>query len=909
MKSKAANPGPPERRAASAPGAGATGGLRPAALLLLVVLALGVSCQGQQPRTGTREAPPGEPPGIVDPARLLERPPPEAALPGGPGLTYSTDTLYFDGKAVHLWSGELPYYRIDPAVWGERLDAAKAAGVRFITAYVPWNLHEAREGRFDFDGSGGDPRTNLVGFIELVAARGMYFIPKPGPFICAEVHHGGIPDWVTDQDPEVVMRDFQGRPVLFRQDGTPLPDHLNTVYLQRVYRWYRALYTQVLSRYQHPRGPVVALQVENELLYSTSGLASPFAWGYTAAVQGLYRRWLAETYGSIGHYNEVHGTKRGEFAEISAPRPAEWRFRRPSDWLVFQDWVRFKDWYGAAVLRRYVAMLRSLGVTVPLYHNAGMLEDEAPMNFGSVSQEVWLGVNFWLHPNPMYSDASYVRGSRRLKQLRGSQPTRPSIAPEVNWGWGRGDEADFLTRYTLPYTKATNVYPLSDSTDAGTLGGVPYSTSRQPYPGEAPIDAQGNLRPAYRRLQRLVRYTDSEGQDFAEAQPLSAIGLASYAPYNAAALYTGYGRARAAALNRVFLSAISTNEFLQAVMKGLVEQDAECAVVDLQHGVTGFPGDKSMLIVLSQEFMDTSAQSALARYVRAGGVLVLMPTVPAVDLDLRPAPLLRRELLPGLVVTDSRRLAGHREFIAEGSGLRFAGSRVVHNLGLTGGGWSILARSEGGEIVAAERREGRGTVAYIGTYTTDPVLYLWLARKAGVTARYAYCEDAEVEVVPIANPRSGATYLFVLNRSPMARFEQIRALDPTLAGGWHSFATEVGGHSISILKVREGRLQSASLCGGEAGAFLSSESQRIVFPRAAQADLLRRQNGDLLLWADRATDVLLGDVGEGNSAPVKVVTEDGRTVAATRVGAELRFHYDPAGNVASLYRLSRGGAP
>ena len=76
---------------------------------------------------------------------------------------------------------------------------------------------------------------------------------------------------------------------------------------------------------------------------------------------------------------------------------------------------------------RYAGILTDLGVNVPLYHDAGMLEDEPPLGFGRISRELWLGVNFWLSPHPLASFQSYVRGVRRLKQLKGSQPDRPVL--------------------------------------------------------------------------------------------------------------------------------------------------------------------------------------------------------------------------------------------------------------------------------------------------------------------------------------------------------------------------------------------------------------------------------------------------------------------------------------------------
>jgi beta-galactosidase len=819
------------------------------------------------------------------------------------GLEYSADTLYFNGQPVHLWAGELPYYRVDPALWDQLLEAARAAGVRFISAYVPWNLHEPVEGRFDFNGAGGEGRRNLVRFIELLAAKGMYFIPKPGPFICAEVQHGGLPDWLTRKHPEILMRDQHGRKVRFRQDGTVLPDHLNPTYVEYVRRWYSELYEQVLAKYQYAGGPIVALQVENELLYSTSGLADPFSWGFTPVVEELYRNWLRGVYGDIRSYNKDHGSAFVDFIDIRPPKSRDWRFRRLSDWLVFQDWVRFKNWYGAAIVRSYADILQDLGVSVPLYHNAGMLEDEAPMAFGALSGEIWLGVNFWLNPHPMYSTSSYVRGVRRLKQLRGSQPDRPSITPEVNWGWGNAGEFDFLTRYTLPYSKATDIYPLADGSSSGALNGRPYSTSPEPYPGNAPIDDLGNPRPAYQRLLRLIRYTDSEGETFARAQPVSSISIAAYTPYNTPMLYTTYGRRRSAELENVFSSAVGSNEFLQELMVGLIDRDAEFDIVDLQGGSLEVAAHRKLLIVLSQEIMEEAAQAALVDYVDGGGTLVLMPTLPSVDLTLRPLSLLKESLLPELTVEETRSLEKPQEFRTEEEGRTFSGSRVAHRLKIDDPACRTLATTVDGNIAAVEKTVGSGKVIYLGTYCTDPDLYIWLARRERIPIRYAYSDLPRIETVPIFNLEAGVIYLFLLNRSGRAVSAQVHYRDHPSSKRWRILSASVGGHSVSILKVREGALESASLYGGGRGIVVRSDALALSVDRATAADLLGRGSGDLLFWADRPTEVCLEGLAGDGRRWARVLNAAGAELPAVVTEGGIRFSYWPSGQKMEYYRI------
>jgi beta-galactosidase len=827
----------------------------------------------------------------------------------GPGLSYSADAVLLAGKPMYLWSGELPYYRIPPDQWADRLEKARRAGINVITAYVPWNLHEYAEGRFDFTGESGDGRRNLVGFIELIARMGMEVILKPGPFICAEVRHGGIPDWLTAGHPEIIMKDAEGRDVRFREDGTPLPDYLNETYVAFVSRWYQALFDSVISRFQHGRGPIVALQVENEMIYSTSELSDPFSWGYTESVTALFQQWLEKTYGNISRFDLLHGMALNGFSAVTPPRRQDWEKASGQSWLLVMDWLRFKEWYGAAVLKRYAGILTGLGVHVPLYHNAGMLEDEPPMGFGRISKELWLGVNFWLRPHPLASFQSYVRGMRRLKQLKGSQPDRPAFAAELNWGWGSAEEFDFLTRYTMPFSKATNVYTLADGDSAGTLNGRSYSNNREPYPGSAPIDVQGNLRPAYWRLSRLTHYTLGEGERFARALPLSAITLGCYPPYNYPSLLGRPGRDAARAFREWFPVPLGANESLQGIMQGFIESDMEYDVVDLRWASAAELAKRRMIIAFTQGAMDDGTQQALIDYVAGGGTLVLFPTPPSLDLEGRADSRLRDSLLAGLEITAPSPGTGPRSVRFSGYPDSVQGKFVTWTVADPLGQAKVLGVDARGSVVAVEKPFQKGKIIYIGTYIDDPGLFRWLAEREGLTARYAWSNDRAVEVVPIADPETRDTYLFAMNRGFFAREVTITSREASNQNTSLAITTRVAGHSCSILGVSRGRLVSASLNGGpDTAAWLGTTG--IGANGAAELDMVRRGPGEIDVLADRGTRVTLGlplpDVKE-----VRVTNAAGIEIPFKIAGNVLSFAYEPQPGAADYYRIqfSEGSGP
>jgi len=150
-----------------------------------------------------------------------------------------TDFL-LDGQPFQVISGALHYFRVHPEHWADRIQKAKAMGLNTIETYVAWNAHEPR--RDEWDATGWN---DLGRFLDLIAAEGMHAIVRPGPYICAEWHNGGLPVWLTSI-PGIGLRRSE-------------PQYLAEVtsYLQRVY--------EIVAPRQIDRGGnVIFVQIENE---------------------------------------------------------------------------------------------------------------------------------------------------------------------------------------------------------------------------------------------------------------------------------------------------------------------------------------------------------------------------------------------------------------------------------------------------------------------------------------------------------------------------------------------------------------------------------------------------------------------------------------------------------------------
>ena len=155
-------------------------------------------------------------------------------------ITYDANRFYLDGKPHRIISGAIHYFRVPRPYWHDRLAKLKACGFNTLETYTCWNLHERREGKFDFSGN-----LDLAAYIDEAAALGLQVILRPGPYICAEWEFGGLPSWLLTY-PHLPLRCYDER------------------FIGLVERYYTALFAHIKGRLACDGGNVIMVQVENE---------------------------------------------------------------------------------------------------------------------------------------------------------------------------------------------------------------------------------------------------------------------------------------------------------------------------------------------------------------------------------------------------------------------------------------------------------------------------------------------------------------------------------------------------------------------------------------------------------------------------------------------------------------------
>lgn len=230
-----------------------------------------------------------------------------------------------DGRPHQVISGAIHYFRVHPDQWEDRIRKARLMGLNTIETYVAWNAHEPRRGEWDASGW-----NDLGRFLDLIHAEGLDAIVRPGPYICAEWHNGGLPVWLTG--------------------GTGGLRSSAPEYLVEVSAYLRRVYDIVAPRQIDRGGPVVLVQIENE--YGAYGSDAAYLEtlvtvtreaGITVPLTTVDQpvdRMLTN-----GSLPGLH--KTGSFGSRSTERLATLRRHQPTGPLMCSEfWDGWFDWWG-----------------------------------------------------------------------------------------------------------------------------------------------------------------------------------------------------------------------------------------------------------------------------------------------------------------------------------------------------------------------------------------------------------------------------------------------------------------------------------------------------------------------------------------------------------------------------------
>jgi hypothetical protein len=263
--------------------------------------------------------------------------------------------LRVGAKQVPLLSGEVHFWRLDPADWDATLRAIAAEGIPIVSTYLSWRRH-APEPDAPFTWR-HDERLDVRRFLRLCAAHGLLVQLKPGPWICAEEPNGGYPDWLL-ADKELLALDASDRPLLGYNPPFlhTVPCYLHPRYLEHARRWIRLVHDEV-REFLHPRGPVALIQLDNEPSHCfRDGM---YEADYHPACLRAFAEWSGDT-------------------SVEPPRAPEAGVEPGSErWRREHQWIRFREW----LLAEHVRLLRdahveagATGVAFTVNYNSHLID-------------------------------------------------------------------------------------------------------------------------------------------------------------------------------------------------------------------------------------------------------------------------------------------------------------------------------------------------------------------------------------------------------------------------------------------------------------------------------------------------------------------------------------------------------
>ena len=182
-------------------------------------------------------------------------------------FTTGDKTFLLNGQPFIVKAAEVHYPRIPRPYWEHRIKMCKALGMNAVCIYIFWNIHEQREGEFDFTGN-----NDVAEFCRLAQKNGLYVIVRPGPYVCAEWEMGGLPWWLLKKkDIRLRERDpyFMERVKIFEEK---VGEQLKPLTIQN-------------------GGPIIMIQVENE--YGSYGEDKPYVSEIRDCLRGIYGKELS----------------------------------------------------------------------------------------------------------------------------------------------------------------------------------------------------------------------------------------------------------------------------------------------------------------------------------------------------------------------------------------------------------------------------------------------------------------------------------------------------------------------------------------------------------------------------------------------------------------------------------------
>lgn len=549
--------------------------------------------------------------------------------------------ILIDGTPRVLISGEIHYFRLPREAWEDRILKLKAAGGTTVASYIPWLCHELPDRSIDLDGR-TRAELDLGAFIDLCHHHGLYFIARPGPFIMAEMKNEGIPHRIYTDFPEVVPVGWDGKPA-----PTKTLDYLAPRFLDAVEGWYDAVMAVLAPRLIHNGGPIIAVQLDNEVGMLSWVSNAPVL---TDLVITEFRTWLENRYDAealAARYPFASGDEAAWATGLRSPEEG-WALTLMRDLGHYR-----RDRYA-----RYFAALRGMAEARGVRDVPFLINIHGTENGGGASYPIGISqlVETWRQAPGYLPGSDHYLGNLTIGNAPDwylmnafteavSLPDQPLTslefeAGEGDYGGSAGTRldpsaADFKLRMAIAQgNRLINYYLFTGGYNWRLPDPPGDGNDRISFTGErhgigAPVNPEGVVSYTVPRLERAHRAIAALEPTIAtatEERDGIAVGFVADA-FMTESVYPASDKMQTL---REDLAATRFGGPNQAMVRALMRQHLRFTAVDLQDPDAELP---PVLALASTRAMDRDLQQRLAGWLTGGGRLLLVGEVPETDME------------------------------------------------------------------------------------------------------------------------------------------------------------------------------------------------------------------------------------------------------------------------------------
>ncbi len=508
--------------------------------------------------------------------------------------------VLIDDKEHLMFGGEFQYFRIPKTTWESSLKYFKEAGINFISFYIPWIWHEFEEGQFDFNGI-TLPERDLSYFLKLCYQYDFNVMVRPGPYIYAEYQGFGVPEWLREKHPEIL--------ILYEDGQKSHEVSLNhPTYLDYVKKWYEAVF--VIFKPYFNNNMIFACQIDNETGLPQFGYV-PFMSDFNPDTVEKFKVYAEKKYKNIDELNKFMKTYYKSFQELEPPRKGK------ANKYNFRLFGEFIEDYIVDYLAALKEMIINLGIKTFFYlndpylghwpHHSAKKSKVAPIGFDNYTK---FSTDLATHDLPF--SISYAPEFFKSINQHGLV-----IGAEVGCGW-------FDPRVTVNPDTTLQLSMVSLIRDTKILAYYLLQDCLE-HDGyqwlfQSPLDVEGKPTPRYEILKKVGAFVENHSSLLCQSEEVySPIGIGIYMPQ----------------VRDMVRSNLNIWSVMEDMNKGMIRFNGppgvigaltECGynprVMDLE--VMSYEEMKKLKVVFlfSTGHLDNETYEKLLKYVYGGGVLI-----------------------------------------------------------------------------------------------------------------------------------------------------------------------------------------------------------------------------------------------------------------------------------------------